>query len=340
MYVISVQNAVIGQIIAEPILSPSGVLLCNPGTPVSNTLKKSLPKFGITSIPIKSIVGNAFDDAYLNFQTINNMAYMSIKHLDIDDIARCASVLVNSLRTDESSLLLNMLYDYDEGTYIHSMNVASLSLTCAIKLGFRLRELYLLSLGSLVHDIGKTKIDINIINKNGKLSDEEYKEMRKHPEYGCDILNEEGEAIPSAVKQIVLQHHENHDGTGYPRKLKDFHIYKLARLVHIADCYEALCAKRPYKDALPRAMVREFMITKAENMFDPIMLRKFLSIIPMYLIGEEIEYNGVRGVIIDMADGANPLVSVGKDIVRLSDFQSDKYTKQKVFSDCRELIFV
>lgn len=340
MYEISVQNAVIGQIIAEPILSPSGVLLCNPGTPVSNTLKKSLPKFGITTIPVKSIIGNTFDDTYLNFQTLNNMAYMSIKHLDVNDVSRCASVLVNSLKTDENSLLLNMLYEYDEGTYTHSTNVASLALTCAIKSGFSLRELYLLSFGSLIHDIGKTKIDVGIINKCGKLSDDEYKEMKKHPEYGFEILDAEGDKIPSAVKQIVLQHHENHDGTGYPRKLKDFHIYKLARLVHIADCYEALCAKRPYKDALPRAMVREFMITKAENMFDPIMLRKFLSIIPMYLIGEEIEYNGVRGVIIDMTDGTNPLVSVGKDIIRLSDFQSDKYTKQKVFSDCRELIFI
>lgn len=338
MYKTSVQNVAIGQLVAEPILSHTGVLLCNPGTPVSNTLKKLLIGFGITEIPVKPIVGKKFDSSYLSFETLNNATYMGIKHLNVEDITRCSNTLVKRL-TESNDLLLNVMYDYDEATYHHSINVASLALTCAIRLGFSVRELYLLSFGCLVHDIGKTRISKDILNKPGKLTNEEFDEIKKHPVYGYEILEELDAEVPEAVKQIVLQHHEDHDGTGYPRNIKDFHIYKLARLVHIADCYEALCSKRSYKDALPRSVVREFMLDEAENKFDPIMLKKFLNVIPMYLIGEEIECNGIKGVIIDTGYEDNPLISINKDVVRLSDFQNVKYAKQEAYSDCREIIF-
>ena len=82
------------------------------------------------------------------------------------------------------------------------------------------------------------------------------------------------------------------------------------------------------------------MTNETGSKFDPIMLRKFLNIIPLYLVGEEIEYNGVTGVIIDTADGKNPLVSVGKDIIRLSDFQTELYTRNKIYEECRERLVV
>jgi putative nucleotidyltransferase with HDIG domain len=305
---------------------------------VSNTLKKLLLGFGITEIPVRPIVGNKFDVSHLSFENLNNMAYIGLRCLNVEDITRCSNMLVSHLM-DNSNLLLHILYDYDDVTYNHSINVASLSLTCAMRLGLSKKELYLLSFGCLVHDIGKTRISHEILSKPGKLTEEEFEEIKKHPIYGYEMLNELNEEIPDGVEQIVLQHHEDHDGTGYPYHVKDFHIYKLARLVHIADCYEALCSKRAYKDALPRDVVREFMLDEAGNKFDPIMLRKFLNTIPMYLIGEEIECNGIKGVIIDTNNESNPLVSVNKDIVRLSDFQNVKYAKQEAYSDCMEIIF-
>ena len=340
MRVVNVEDAVIGQIISEPVISPSGVLICNPGTPISRTLKRSLPNFGIHKVQIKAIIGDQFDEECLNFSSLTNMTYMSLKRLDTTDISKCANVMVDNLAKSEECLMLNMLFNYDDVTYNHSLNVASLALTCGIKLGLTVRELYLLSYGCLVHDIGKSRISLDILNKNGKLTDEEFDIIKTHPQLGYNILDELDQEVPTAVKQIVLQHHENHDGTGYPNQLKDYHIYKLARLAHIADCYEALCAKRPYKDALPRLTVREFMTNETGSKFDPIMLRKFLNIIPLYLVGEEIEYNGVTGVIIDTADGKNPLVSVGKDIIRLSDFQTELYTRNKIYEECRERLVV
>ena len=337
---ISVCDSVIGQIITEPVISSNGVLICNPGTPISATLKKALPNFGISQITVNPIIGDHFDECNLDLRNMSNISYLGLKGLNVNDVAKCANVMVDNLTKSKECLMLNMLFEYDDVTYNHCLNVASLALTCGIKLNLPIRELYSLAYGSLVHDIGKMKIDTAILNKNGKLTDSEFNLIKEHPKLGYEILEEYGDVVPTAVKQIVLQHHENHDGTGYPKHIKDYHIYKLARLVHIADCYEALCAKRPYKDALPRVTVREFMVQEADSKFDPIMLRKFLSVIPMYLVGEEIEYNGVKGVIVDTANGVNPLVSVGKDIVRLTDFQTEQYTRNKVYEECRDRLII
>jgi putative nucleotidyltransferase with HDIG domain len=339
VYTVNIKDAAIGQIITEPIFGMTGALLCNPGTPVSVTLKRLLPRHGIQQIKVQPIVSDEFDTNHYAFRDMSNITYIGLKKLNINDVSRYANILINNLRENENSLILNMLYDYDEGTYTHSINVANLALTYAIKAGFDINELHSLACGSLLHDIGKMRVNFKILNKKGKLTVQEFNEMKLHPLYSYEILSDLPDNVPTIIKQIVLQHHENHDGTGYPRGLRDYHICKLARLVHVADCYEALCSRRPYKDALPRTMVRDFMVKEAGSKFDPIMLRKFLSVIPMYLIGEEIEFNGIKGVVIDEGDGENPLISVGKDIVRLTDFQNVKYARQKVYSECRDLIY-
>lgn len=339
MYYVDVSDVVIGQMIAEPLVTANGVLLCNPGTPVSATLKRSIKKFGIDKIPVQPILNDQFDAKYLSFETFTSNAYSSVRKLEVNNIVKASTALVQNLVEDENSAMLNVLYDYDYDTYIHSMNVASLALTCAIKLGYSLRELYILAFGSTVHDIGKSDIPKEILTKKDKLTESEYAYVRKHPELGVQLLNQTNEDIPRAVKEIVLQHHENHDGTGYPRNLRDYHIYKLARLVHIADCYEALCAKRPYKEPIPRPIVRELMEEAGGIKFDPIMLKKFLKIIPMYLIGEEIEYNGVKGVIVDTADGKDPLISVDKSICRLSDLQRIKSFQKEIYVNYKDVVF-
>ena len=148
-----------------------------------------------------------------------------------------------------SQLLKITSYDYD--TYIHSVNVGVLAISLAKEILRKQdrHDMHALGAGFFLHDIGKVYIDEAIINKPGKLTEEEMNIMRKHPAMGFKLLNETKQ-ISIESRLAVLQHHERHNGKGYPRKLRgeDIHIY--GRICSVADVFDALVSKRPYKAQL------------------------------------------------------------------------------------------
>jgi len=148
-----------------------------------------------------------------------------------------------------SQLLKIKSYDYD--TYIHSVNVGVLAISLAKEILRKQdrHDMHALGAGFFLHDVGKVYIDEAIINKPGKLTEEEMNTMRKHPAMGFKLLNETKQ-ISIESRLIVLQHHERHNGMGYPRKLRgeDIHIY--GRICSVADVFDALVSKRPYKAQL------------------------------------------------------------------------------------------
>lgn len=153
---------------------------------------------------------------------------------------------------------------YGDDLYHHCMNVAYLSVQLGIKIGMDLHELIALSMGALLHDIGKTAIDNAILNKPDKLTEEERLVIETHPVLGYHYLwsldnqdlskkREKDEKVvqvtlfPKAVMDIVLYHHEKLDGSGYPSHRKDIPL--MVQLITVADVYEAIRAKRVYRDA-------------------------------------------------------------------------------------------
>lgn len=149
-----------------------------------------------------------------------------------------------------SSHLLNITsYNYD--TFIHSVNVGVLSISLA-KVVFEKEDkhdMHALGAGFFLHDLGKIRIAEAIINKPGKLTEEEMTIMRRHPGMGFNLLLETKQ-ISDESRLIVLQHHERYNGTGYPKRLRgeDIHIY--GRICSVADVFDALVSKRPYKAQL------------------------------------------------------------------------------------------
>ena len=155
------------------------------------------------------------------------------------------------LEDDATSDHLRKLTSHDYDTYIHSVNVGVYGVSLA-KVVFDKNDghdMHALGAGFFLHDIGKVYIDEAIINKPGKLTDEEMNQMRRHPGMGFKLLTETKQ-IDEECRSIVVQHHERNDGTGYPRKLRgnDIHIY--GRICSVADVYDALVSKRPYKPRL------------------------------------------------------------------------------------------
>lgn len=157
--------------------------------------------------------------------------------------------LVFSDHAINSQLLKITSYDYD--TYIHSVNVGVLAISLAKEILRKQdrHDMHALGAGFFLHDVGKVFIDEAIINKPGKLTEEEMTVMRKHPAMGFKLLNETKQ-ISIESRLIVLQHHERNNGIGYPRRLRgeDIHIY--GRICSVADVFDALVSKRPYKAQL------------------------------------------------------------------------------------------
>jgi putative nucleotidyltransferase with HDIG domain len=153
-------------------------------------------------------------------------------------------------------MLHNMRMDNDS-TYAHSLNVALISRMIGTWLNFSEEELDTLTLAGLLHDIGKTKIPDEILNKETKLTDEEFALIKQHPQYGYDILK--NQPLDSHVKKAALMHHERCDGSGYPMGITMNEIDDYALIISIADVYDAMTAARSYREPLcPFQVIAEF----------------------------------------------------------------------------------
>ncbi len=171
--------------------------------------------------------------------------------------------------------LIATLSFHDFYTYDHSINVSMycISLYTSMKPNAPKEEVVLAGLGGLLHDIGKVKISTDIINNPDKLTDEEFDVIKKHPDYGFNLLEEnacECEGVDfNIIKRIVHEHHENFNGTGYPNKLAGVDIHLLARVTAIADFFDAITTKRSYHDVLPTEDAIAVMTKSVGKKLDP-----------------------------------------------------------------------
>jgi putative nucleotidyltransferase with HDIG domain len=135
----------------------------------------------------------------------------------------------------------------------HSLRVAEIASSMGRRLGLSEHKLFLLQVGSLLHDIGKLAVPLEILDKPGRLTPEEYRVVQEHVSAGNRILEPFDSARMAAIRDIVRHHHERLDGSGYPDRLQGGQISLLARIVAVADVFDALTSVRPYRTALPHA---------------------------------------------------------------------------------------
>ena len=169
----------------------------------------------------------------------------------------------------------------DNYTYQHSVNVALLSLVLGVQLQLNQNELYNLCIGALLHDIGKTLIPKQLILKPGPLTDEEYKTVKEHTTKGYDFLKGCLE-IPAPARIVALQHHEKINGYGYPDNIKNKSINRFARIVSIADVYDALTSDRPYSKAMCPNDAVEYIFSHGDTQFDYEMVKVFSKAVVPY----------------------------------------------------------
>lgn len=194
----------------------------------------------------------------------------------------------------------------DEYTYRHTICVGIIATLIGKWLKLENEDLFDLTLGATLHDIGKAKIPAKILNKPGTLTQDEYQMMKQHTVYGYQLLSNIPE-INERAALIALQHHEREDGRGYPFQLKSGKISRLAKIVAIADVYHAMSSSRVYHQAEPFHIVISQMQNDVFGKFDPEIMLVFLFRIMDSLVGRRVLLsNGEEGTII-MVDPYEPL---------------------------------
>lgn len=206
-------------------------------------------------------------------------------------------ILDNVLSNKHVLLSLVDIKSMDSYTYSHCVNVAIISIILGISLNLPKKKLTYLCIGALIHDVGKSFIPKEIVQKPGKLTPEEYDIIKCHPRYGYEFLRKSFN-LSSYIKLIVLQHHERIDGLGYPKGLKSSNVSYLARIVSIADVYDALTSDRPYKRAMCPSDALEYLMCNAGTLFDYDMINVFCKIVIPFPQGTIVSLsNGDIGVV-------------------------------------------
>ncbi len=199
------------------------------------------------------------------------------------DVAEKRRQSVERVSMQMVKALANTIDAKDSYTNGHSTRVAEYSVMLAKRMGYEGEELERLEYAALLHDIGKIGVPKEIINKPSKLTDEEYEIIKTHPGIGGNILNEITEIPDIAIG--ARWHHERFDGRGYPDGLKEYEIPEIARIIGVADAYDAMTSKRSYRDVLAQEIVRGEIEKGKASQFDP-----QIADIMLELMDEDVEY--------------------------------------------------
>lgn len=238
-----------------------------------------------------------FETDVNHFKTALNDVIEKGAPLDVDKLMD-QTLGVLSLGTGANVFdMLHNMREYDDATYTHCMNVALICNVFARWLRMSDKEIRLATMSGLLHDIGKTRIPDSIIKKPGRLTNAEYNLVKTHPQEGYHIL--QGTHLDPAVLDAVLMHHERSDGSGYPNGLKGNEIGIYARMVSIADVYDALTSARIYRGPLCPFKAIELFESEGFQKYDTRLILTFLeNIVNTYLLNDVLLSNGLTGKIV------------------------------------------
>jgi len=192
------------------------------------------------------------------------------------------------LRNPDALVWLSGLKKRDEYTYLHSLSVCILSVSLGRHLGLPRETLLELGFGAFLHDIGKMHIPDSVLNKPAQLTSQEMEIMRKHPEFGVEIVDG-SERIPVSSRNVIFSHHERLDGSGYTQGVAGGQIHPLTHIVSVCDTYDAIISQRPYKKASSPVNATAALYRARGRFFEPELVDQFIRCIGIYPVGSLVE---------------------------------------------------
>jgi HD-GYP domain-containing protein (c-di-GMP phosphodiesterase class II) len=209
---------------------------------------------------------------------------------NIRKIKRVVQGIVDQVLNEETSLIgLTTIRDYDEYTFTHSVNVCIFSIALGRRLGMTKLQLYELGLAALMHDIGKSRVPIDLLQKTGELTDEEWKWMAAHPWLGVLVLfqfRRQQEELSYRAMTVCQEHHMKIDLTGYPKAIRPRQVSLLSKIVSIADGYDAATSRRVYRtEVIAPSAVLEEMRDNPRRGLDQVLVKAFINLLGIYPVG-------------------------------------------------------
>ncbi|HNW36572.1 MAG TPA: HD domain-containing protein, partial [Candidatus Ozemobacteraceae bacterium] len=236
--------------------------------------------------------------------------------IDVGPSRDVASQLVTEILSAPDAIInLIDIKSFDDYTFTHNINVSTLSILIGQTMDLSREDLQELGTGALLHDVGKLKISLAILNKDGKLTDSEFAEMKRHSTYGYEILCRSSE-ISERSRMVALQHHEKFQGRGYPKGLKGRDISLFARITAIADVYDALTTDRPYRVAMTPYDAIKIVMSGVDTQFDPDILQYFIRRFSLYPNGSLVKLSdGSIGMVLRSNQQAvmRPIIKILRD---------------------------
>lgn len=233
------------------------------------------------------------------------------KEIDVERVQNVVDDCVESIiRNPDAMLWMMQIKNTDDYTAQHSINVATLAITLGRHLGMPPEQLELLGTSALLFDVGKTKLPEGLVSKPSEYAPEEFKAMQTHTILGRDILRQTN-GVEQSYLDVSFSHHERYDGGGYPQGLKANEIPYFARLVAIADTYDAITSDRPHQKAQSISEALRLIYSERFAQFDPDLVVKFIESIGVFPPGSIVEMkNGEVGIVLSNTpdDKLNPRV--------------------------------
>lgn len=198
-----------------------------------------------------------------------------------DTTTKITNDLMKAINDNDSLAVdISVLKTSDEYTFKHSVDVATMSMIIAKNQGLSSKDIYNIGIAGLLHDMGKSKIPPEILNKPARLNDEEFAVMKQHSELGYKILKDKKD-FSGAISLAVLQHHEKMNGTGYPFGCTSDKIVDYAKILSVADVYDALVTERPYKKSFSQRTAVEMIMSMTAEL-DITAMKSFLESVILY----------------------------------------------------------
>ncbi|MNO57163.1 Cyclic di-GMP phosphodiesterase response regulator RpfG [compost metagenome] len=212
--------------------------------------------------------------------------------------SRLVETIVDDLSSREDVMIMMMnMNSMDQYLYRHSLNVCIYTVFLGQVYGYSKEDLSELGLGAILHDIGKTKIPLEVLNKPSQLTDDEYNQIKTHAEIGYKMLKDEP-GISMKAAHCAYQHHERLNGSGYPRNLVGNQIHEFARWIAITDTYDALTTHRVYRSAMLPHQAMEIIYGGCGDLYEKEMLEMFRDHVAIYPLGMGVTLStGEKGVV-------------------------------------------
>lgn len=339
-----------GSILGKSLIDENGNLLLKEGSILTDRRIEHLLEKGYSSVyinddysddeiediikpEIRNKIAQKIKETFEFFSKDRQVSHKNsrIMYESMEELNNFAKNLVDDLFS-KSDIMISMvdIKNMDTYTYAHSVNVAVISLVVGIAAGLGRRELEDLTIGAMLHDVGKIFIPKSILNKPGALTDDEFRQIQEHTIEGYEYLK--NCPIKSTSKIIALQHHLNVDGSGYPDHENTGLLHKFSRIVAIADVYDALTSDRSYRRAYSPSEAVEYIMSMASTKFDMDYVKLFVKKIVTYPVGSLVRLSdGKAGVVRSLNEGfpTRPVVEIIEDS-RLSGEHIDLMERKNV----------